>query len=71
MLKRRAALKAEAMRRTTSYVNFRISEESDEDDCDNPDITKDLGQLQDGKIIFSLLLLFHDFLNFFKFFTII
>ena len=38
MLKRRAALKAEAMRRTTSYVNFMISEESDEDDCDNPDI---------------------------------
>ena len=24
------------------------------DNCDNPDITKDLGQLQDGKIIFSL-----------------
>lgn len=42
MLKRRAALKAEAMRRTTSYVNFRISEESDEDDCElentNPNI---------------------------------
>jgi hypothetical protein len=37
MLKRRATLKAEAMRRTTSYVYFRISEESNEDDCDNPD----------------------------------
>ena len=24
------------------------------DNCDNPDLTKDLGQLQDGKIIFSL-----------------
>lgn len=37
MLKRRAALKAEAMRRTTSYVYFRISEESNEDDCKNSD----------------------------------